>query len=323
MTLFSFADDSKLYYSNSSLPNLISTSNLEFKRVAQWMRSNKLMLHPEKTQYMIFCPRQKPIDFNICKIFLDNNDINSVTTNESLISEIRFLNIEENPHVRFLGLYLDPHLTFKYHVSILASKLAKGLYIIRSTKNLISEFSLRTLYYSLIHSHLIYAIQAYGCASKTTLDPIIKLQKKAIRTISKSKYNSHCDPIFKKLEILKFEDLVDFFQLSFMHAFDHDKLPKSFQDTWQTKFNNFSLNNFELRNALDLNIITPKLSFTANLPLVKFPTIWNKLEIELRQTWPPSLFKKNLKKCFLDKLPVSVTCQNPFCSTCFHTNSYT
>ena len=114
-------------------------------------------------------------------------------------------------HARFLGLYLDPHLTFKYHVSVLSSRIAKGLYIIKSSKRLLSEKALRLLYFSLIHSPIIYAIQAYGCADKSVLQPIIKLQKKAIRIVSNSKYNAHCDPIFKEIEILKFEDLFDFF----------------------------------------------------------------------------------------------------------------
>ena len=108
-----------------------------------------------------------------------------------------------------MGLYLDPHLTFKYHVSVLSSRIAKGLYIIKNSKRLLSEKALRLLYFSLIHSHIIYAIQAYGCADKSVLQPIIKLQKKAIRIVSNSKYNAHCDPIFKEIEILKFEDLVD------------------------------------------------------------------------------------------------------------------
>ena len=74
---------------------------------------------------------------------------------------------------------------------------------------------------------------------------------------------------------------------------------------------------FNLRNALDLHIITPKLSFTQRLPLIKFPGLWNQLDIEVRQTWPPSLFKKNLRTLMLEKLPNSVSCRNPFCSSCY------
>ena len=35
----------------------LSPFNLEFRLVAQWMRSNRLMLHPDKTKFMIFCLR--------------------------------------------------------------------------------------------------------------------------------------------------------------------------------------------------------------------------------------------------------------------------
>ena len=102
-----------------------------------------------------------------------------------------------------------------------------------------------------------------------------------------------------------------------MHTFHHAKLPKSFKNTWQSKSDLFKLNDFNLRDALDLHIITPKLSFTQKLPLIKFPSLWNQLDIEVRQTWPPSLFKKNLRTVMLEKLPNVVSCQNPFCSSCY------
>ena len=78
-----------------------------------------------------------------------------------------------------------------------------------------------------------------------------------------------------------------------MDTFYHGKLPKSFRNTWQSKSDMSTVNDFDfnLRNALDLHIITPKLSFTQRLPLIKFPGLWNQLDIEVRQTWPPSLFK--------------------------------
>ena len=40
MLLFSFADGSKLTYSDKSLETLISEANSEFRLVAQWMRLN-------------------------------------------------------------------------------------------------------------------------------------------------------------------------------------------------------------------------------------------------------------------------------------------
>ena len=39
------------------------------------------------------------------------------------------------------------------------------------------------------------------------LDPIIKLQKKAIRLVTESKYNAHTEPLFERTKSLKFKDI--------------------------------------------------------------------------------------------------------------------
>jgi hypothetical protein len=317
MLLFSFADDSKLTYSDKSLETLISVANSEFRLVAQWMRSNRLMLHPDKTKFMIFCPRQKPIDLEVCKVYLNNNDIGTMTEDPTLISEIIFLNTADEPVIRFLGLFLDPHLTFKYHVSKIVSKVSKGLYILRTVKHLLPESALRTLYFTLINSHLIYALPAYGCADTSVLKPLIQIQKKAVRIISGSKWNAHCEPLFKRQGVLRFVDMIRYSQLEFMYNWEHKRLPISFIDTWRRKNDIMSPENYSLRNALDLHTDTSRLTFSQKLPIYSFPVIWNTLEVELRQMWPPSLFKKQLKSHFLDKLQVTVHCENPFCPDCF------
>ena len=97
---------------------------------------------------------------------------------------------------------------------------------------MLSELALRTLYFSMFQCHLIYTLLAWGTANKGTLDPIIKKQKNAIRLISNAKYNSHTEPLFKKAEILRFEDLYKASQSEFMHAFLLDKLPASFDGIW-------------------------------------------------------------------------------------------
>lgn len=317
MLLFSFADDSKLTYSDKSLENVVSVANSEFRLVAQWMRSNRLMLHPDKTKFMIFCPRQKTIDHEICKVYLNNNDIGTIPENPSLISEILFLNKEVDPVIRFLGLYLDPYLTFKHHVSRIVSKVSKGLYILRTVKHQLPESALRILYFTLINSHLTYALPAYGCADKSVLKPLIQIQKKAIRIISGAKWNAHSEPLFKRHGILKFTDMIEYSQLEFMYNWEHKKLPLTFMNTWRRKTDTISSDQFTLRNALDLHTETSRLTFSQKLPLYRFPVLWNKLDVETRQMWPPPLFKKELKSKLLETIPNSVYCENPYCPDCF------
>ena len=57
----------------------------------------------------------------------------------------------------------------------------------------------------MVQSQLQYGILAWGF-DHSRLD---NLQKRIIRIITQSKYKSHCDPLFKALEILKIKDLFE------------------------------------------------------------------------------------------------------------------
>jgi hypothetical protein len=50
----------------------------------------------------------------------------------------------------------------------------------------------------MIHSHLAYCINIYGCASATVLNTLIEKQKEAIRVISLAKYHDHVQSLYLK-----------------------------------------------------------------------------------------------------------------------------
>ena len=54
------------------------------------------------------------------------------------------------------------------------------------------------------------------------------LQKKAIRIICNSKYNAHTEPLMKKLEILKLEDMFKLNMLKWYHRYIQKQLPEYF-----------------------------------------------------------------------------------------------
>ena len=83
------------------------------------------------------------------------------------------------------------------------------------------EEILVTLYNSLIASHLNYGILAWGIVA-TRLE---KLQKKAIRLITNSKYIAHTNPLFKRLQLLKFVDIFKLRDLKFYYNLYNGLLP--------------------------------------------------------------------------------------------------
>ena len=67
---------------------------------------------------------------------------------------------------------------------------------IRSTKYL-SVDNLKSLYYSLIRSHLTYGKMLWGSAYQYRLDKLEILKKKSIRNMCNAGYNTPTTPLFK------------------------------------------------------------------------------------------------------------------------------
>ena len=63
--------------------------------------------------------------------------------------------------------------------------------------------TLKTLYFSLIYSHLQYCISSWGLAHANAHGPLKKLHKRITRNITNSPYLEHATPLFFKLNLLK------------------------------------------------------------------------------------------------------------------------
>ena len=94
---------------------------------------------------------------------------------------------------------LRKHLTWKKHINIICSKISKAIFVINRVKHFLPHCGLKSLYYTLIHSHMTYGIQAWG--NSTSITKLGVLQKRVIRIINKKRYRSHTDPIFKSESI--------------------------------------------------------------------------------------------------------------------------
>ena len=129
------------------------------------------------------------------------------------------------------------------------------------------------LYYAMVHSHLVYCINIYGCATKTNLSKIAIKQKAAIRIVANAGYRDHTSPLFKELKILPFEQLCKYEALKFMHNFNNQKLPLSFAETWI--LNRDRIIGRELRNANDLYVPAHNYATLLRMQLFNFPRIWN------------------------------------------------
>ena len=130
-----FADDTNLLFNNVSYTKLFKKANEELHQVDSWLTANKLTLNIEKIKVITFKTRNSPpVRLNL-EIKLNGNPLDKVTS------------------IRFLGVTIHGHLTWKSHMELLLKKIRMGGDIIQKVKPFLSQKSLQLLYCSMIQSH--------------------------------------------------------------------------------------------------------------------------------------------------------------------------
>ena len=71
-------------------------------------------------------------------------------------------NIEKTSSIKFLGVMLDEHISWNDHIKTVESKSAKNIGLLNRASYFLNEHSLKTIYFSYIHSYLNYANTAWA-----------------------------------------------------------------------------------------------------------------------------------------------------------------
>ena len=229
-----FADDTTLQYSHKSLEKLVSIANLNLNLASNWFNANRLTLNAKKTKCMLFSPNGLSPPFPL-----------QLKINGEVIERIglRF----NTKSFKLVGINLDDQLKWNEHAAKVRSKLATTAYAIARIKNTVpNQIKLQT-YNSLFKCHLEYCLPIWGGCSKSSIRSIVKIQKQVIRNVASTKYNSHTDPIFRKLKIIKFTDLYIYSMVVFMFQIGLKMHPPVVNKIF-TKSSNFDRNlEFQLK----------------------------------------------------------------------------
>ena len=93
----------------------------------------------------------------------------NIKLNGSVIKQVHF--------AKFLGIYIDQHLTWDKHIQQVASKLSKNVGILSKLKFLVPQKTILMVYSSLVLPYLSYCNLVWCCVSNNKLLPVFILQK--------------------------------------------------------------------------------------------------------------------------------------------------
>jgi hypothetical protein len=143
-SILSFADDTTIYVSDSNIDSLYNNANILVNSLFKWFCSNRLSLNPTKTKYIVIRPPSLKGDLSQKQIMIENTLLYRIGKNC------------DEKAAKFLGILIDENLTWKYHLSHINKKVSRALFSLKQVKHFLPKQCMKTLYYSLIHSHLSY-----------------------------------------------------------------------------------------------------------------------------------------------------------------------
>jgi len=249
-----YADDTTLsatlsMFSDTNNASTIDDNiNCELCKIDDWLKLNKLSLNIDKTKAMLFHTPQRSV------------------TQPHL--NIGGRSIEFVDKFDFLGIVIDKNLNWKSHIAKIAFKISKVSAVMNKLKHYLPNFILLTIYNSLIMPHLNYGILLWGSQHKK----LERLQKRAVRIIVNASYNSHTEPIFKALNILKVGDLCALHDLKFCYKYINSLLPCYFHSIF---IRNSDVHSFQTRFSDNFQIPIVRHSFAKNNIRFRIPSSYN------------------------------------------------
>ena len=183
--------------------------------------------------------------------------------------------IDQVTTFNFLGITISDDLTWKSHTNKIITKLNRSIGVIRRLQSFVPCTVLKTLYNSLILPHLQYGLLLWGNSPNN----LFQLQKRAIRVVSKSKYISHSEPLFKSLGILKLKDMYNLQCIKFMHKYTTGSLPFYFCDWFKAEHKDHPYN---MRKPQVPRLERPKHNILNRIPKYHIPNVVSALPTNIK-----------------------------------------
>ena len=177
----------------------------DFARLLQWLRANKISLNTSKTEIVIFSQIHKIITKHL-HFRINQKKINLPST------------------VKYLGVILHQYLEWQGHINFLLIKLSRAAGLLSKIRHFVPKFLLRTIYFSIFNSHLIYTCQIWG-QKENTIKKLSEIQDKDI-CIKSFKNKNPTNELYYINKILKIANYIKLLNCLFIKSIlSNNRLP--------------------------------------------------------------------------------------------------
>ena len=267
-----YADDTIIAYFGDSVDDLNVDMKSDLVKIERWLINHKLSLNIEKSGYM-FVSSQRVLDQP--SLDFGNN-------------QLKYCH-----NIKYLGLLIDETLTWDEHINKLKNKLYAPVGILKRLSYSIPSHLLRSVYFSLIHSHLQYLAVLWYLTSKYLINPIKTLQNRAIKNIYGLPLRYPTELLYRKYNIMSLEQIYKYQICTFVHHNLHG-----------TRHTNISMrlrntvHNHGTRHQNDIDLLRASTKYGKNSVFYRGASVYNSVPLNLR-CLNFSQFRLKIKKHFL------------------------
>ena len=187
---------------------------------------------------------------------------------------------------------VDQHLNWKEQISTVKKKVSRGIGMLKYSKKYLPLLTIQCMYKSLVEPYFRYCCPVWGSCGSTAINELQKLQNRAARIVTNSRYDASAKPIIKKLGWHTVSEIIQMETLSMVYKSINDLAPTYLTEMFSRLSDTYKR---ELRNTRsDLEIPMRKSANGQKCFSYKGAKMWNCLSLESKL--PPTLktFKKSI-----------------------------
>ena len=253
-----YADDTSIAVADSDPERVAQKVQAVCRSFGGWCRANRIVVNENKTVFINFHMR-RPLPEHA----LTGADFEETCT--------------------FLGVTIDPRLSFEHHVDSLCKKLNSAYFAILKLKSSLPTDELLQAYFALCYSHMAYNILLWGRVPHWKR--VFILQKRILRLIFSLDCRESCRPIFQSNGLLTLPGIYILKAATYVHSNIGD-------------FNKLQ-HGYSTRHVENLVLGLHTSSLYERSPQYDFARIYNKLPLSIKAARSLHTFKARVKDLLL------------------------
>ncbi|XP_011873718.1 PREDICTED: RNA-directed DNA polymerase from mobile element jockey-like [Vollenhovia emeryi] len=249
-------------------------------KLEDWLDENKLKMNANKTKYMIIRNNRKQLSREIRVNTRKGNELERVTI------------------MKYLGVILDEHLTFKEHCDYILKKVGKKTSFLNRIGNHISAYTRCLVYKTIIAPHFEYCATIMINMGKTELEKLQKAQNRAMRTILQVNRYTRIRDMLVALSFMSIKERLEFNVSVFMYKLVNGMVPNELSSGLELVGDRMGV---RTRQAENIKIDFRKTTSAQHSLMYAGVKMYNDLPDKVKSAADLFNFKKDIKEYILGK----------------------